>query len=227
MTPEAKTVRTTTGRGARRRSQTRSRLLLAARDLMARKGIGATSIQDITETADVGFGSFYNHFDSKEAIADAVMKEAVESFGDAVDRLAEVIEDPAEIVAASVRHAVTRAAADPAWGWFLVRTALARGGGLRGGLGSRMARDIRIGVKARRFTLEDPQAAALGAGGAVLAIIASRLQGELGGDAPVRAATLVLKILGIPAKEASRLARRPLPAIAPADGQIAPRRPHV
>ena len=64
---------TAPGRGARRRLETRARLVRAARDLMARKGVGATSIQEITDAADVGFGSFYNHFDSKETIAAAVM----------------------------------------------------------------------------------------------------------------------------------------------------------
>src|SRR5438093_13461451 len=104
-------------RGARRRLETRARLVRAARELMARKGIGSTSIQEITDTADVGFGSFYNHFDSKEAIAAAVMEEAIESFGAAADRLADTIEDPAEVPAASVRHAVLRAASDEAWAW--------------------------------------------------------------------------------------------------------------
>jgi len=202
------------GRGARRRLETRSRLVRAARELMARKGIGATSIQEITDTADVGFGSFYNHFTSKEAIAEAVMEEAVESFGDAADQLAKTIDDPAEVLAASVRHAVTRASADEAWGWFLVRTALARGGGLRRGLGKRLARDIGIGVRRHRFKMDDPLATTTAAGGAILAMIAGRLQGELAADAPERAATVVLKLLGVPAREAGQIAHRPLPPIA-------------
>src|SRR6516162_7651027 len=135
-------------RAARRRQETRARLVGAARQLMARKGVDATSIQEITDTADVGFGSFYNHFASKEAIADAVMDDALESFGAAADRIADVVRDPAEVLAASVRHAVHRAAADDAWGWFLVRTGLTRGDALQRGLGQRLARDIRIGVDA-------------------------------------------------------------------------------
>jgi AcrR family transcriptional regulator len=186
----------------------------AARDLMARKGIGATSIQEITDTADVGFGSFYNHFPSKEAIADAVMEQAIESFGDAADRLAETIDDPAEVLAASVRHAVMRAASDEAWAWFLIRTALARGDSLRRGLGRRLARDVRTGVAAGRFKVEDPIVTMLAAGGAILAVIAGRLHGEIGRDAPERAAAVVLKLLGVPAREARHIANRPLPAIA-------------
>src|SRR5262245_39258828 len=202
------------GRGERRRLETRTRLVWAARELMARKGIGATSIQEITDTADVGFGSFYNHFASKEAIAEAVMEDAIESFGDAADQLARTIDDPAEVLAASVRHVVARAAADEAWGWFLVRTALARGRGLRRGLGKRLARDIAIGVRRRRFRMEDPLATTMAAGGTILAMIAARLQGEIAADAPERAATVVLKLLGLPPKEASQIAHRPLPAIA-------------
>ena len=218
--------RGTAGRVARRRPETRARLVRAAPDLMARKGVGATSIQEITEAADVGFCSFYNHFDSKETIAAAVMVEAIESFGAAADRLTEVLEDPAEILAASVRHAVARAAADEAWGWFLVRTALTRTGGLRGGLGARLARDIRIGLERGRFEANDPLAAMLAAGGAILAIIAGRLQGDIDKDAPERAATVVLKLVGLRAKEAATIARRPLPAIvAPQDAATGERDP--
>jgi AcrR family transcriptional regulator len=55
-------------RHARRREHTRARLLRAARTLFARQGIDKTRINEITEEADVGFGSFYNHFESKAAI---------------------------------------------------------------------------------------------------------------------------------------------------------------
>ena len=203
------------GRGARRREETRARLVSAAREVMARKGIGSTSIQEITDTADVGFGSFYNHFASKEAIADAVMEEALERFGAAADRLVEVLDDPAEVLAASVRHAVRTAATDEAWGWFLVRTVLARAARLRSTLGQRLARDIQIGITKRRFATDDPIGTMVAAGGAILAIVAARLRGELGDDAPERAATAVLTLLGLSAHEARAIARRPLPAIAP------------
>ncbi len=205
----------TDGRGARRRLETRSRLVTAARELMARKGIGATSIQEITDTADVGFGSFYNHFPSKEAIADAVMDDALERFGAAADTLADTLDDPAEVLAASVRHAVMTAAADQAWGWFLVRTALTRANALHTTLGQRLARDVRIGVTKRRFTTDDPAAAMIAAGGVVLAITAARLHGQLGDDAPERAAASILMLLGLSPREARTVARRPLPPIAP------------
>ena len=50
-------------RGERRKRETRSRLLEAALRLMAEKGMEGVAINEITEAADVGFGSFYNHFE--------------------------------------------------------------------------------------------------------------------------------------------------------------------
>src|SRR6478735_3904550 len=60
-------------RASRRKHETRVRLLDAAFRLMAERGMEAVAINEITETADVGFGSFYNHFESKEAIYAAVI----------------------------------------------------------------------------------------------------------------------------------------------------------
>src|SRR6188472_3448151 len=74
-------------RRARRREHTRASLVQAARTLFARQGVDNTRINEITDAADVGFGSFYNHFESKEAIHAAVFTAVFNAFGDALDRL--------------------------------------------------------------------------------------------------------------------------------------------
>ena len=48
----------------RRKARTRSALIAAAREMLASRDPAEVTIQEITEAADVGFGSFYNHFDS-------------------------------------------------------------------------------------------------------------------------------------------------------------------
>ena len=53
----------------RRKARTRQALIDAAVRLIAEGRGDRASIQEITEEADIGFGSFYNHFDSKEALA--------------------------------------------------------------------------------------------------------------------------------------------------------------
>lgn len=55
----------TEGRASRRASKTRQRLLDAALYIFNTKGIEGCSIEDITESADVGKGTFYRHFMDK------------------------------------------------------------------------------------------------------------------------------------------------------------------
>jgi AcrR family transcriptional regulator len=57
-----------TGRRQRRSAETRERLFRAALDLFANKGFLETTVEDITEAADVGKGTFFNYFPSKDHI---------------------------------------------------------------------------------------------------------------------------------------------------------------
>jgi AcrR family transcriptional regulator len=56
------------GRRERRSAETREGLFRAALDLFARKGFAETTVEDITEAADVGKGTFFNYFPSKDHI---------------------------------------------------------------------------------------------------------------------------------------------------------------
>jgi len=58
----------TTGRRQRRSSQIRERLFRAALDLFAENGFADTTVEDITNAADVGKGTFFNYFPSKDHI---------------------------------------------------------------------------------------------------------------------------------------------------------------
>ena len=50
---------------AQRREQTREHLLEAARKIFVKKGLAATSVEDIAEAAGYTRGAFYSNFDSK------------------------------------------------------------------------------------------------------------------------------------------------------------------
>jgi AcrR family transcriptional regulator len=56
------------GRRERHRNETRERLYRAALDLFAERGFLRTTVEDITEAADVGKGTFFNYFPTKEHI---------------------------------------------------------------------------------------------------------------------------------------------------------------
>src|SRR5664279_700018 len=51
----------------------RERLLEAGVRIFSKSGFNGCSVQDITECAGVPKGSFYNHFDSKEALGAAAL----------------------------------------------------------------------------------------------------------------------------------------------------------
>jgi AcrR family transcriptional regulator len=197
-------------RHARRREETRTRLMQAARALFARQGVDNTRINEITEEADVGFGSFYNHFEGKEAIVEAVLAETIGAQGAEIGALTADIEDPAEVMSVAHRSFVRRARSDPDWAWLLVRLDVSHNV-LLAALGPHARRDLRNGVKAGRFTVPDELIALYDMGGALLAVMRAVLDQAAPEDADIHHAEGVLRLLGLPAHEAAEIAGRPLP----------------
>ena len=62
----------------KRAKRTRKKLKKAALDVFSKKGIDATTVEEITEKADVGKGTLYQHFEDKEKIAVILAEEAIE-----------------------------------------------------------------------------------------------------------------------------------------------------
>lgn len=66
----------------RRKERTRKVLMDVALGLFYEKGIYWTKIEDITEEADVGKGTFYQYFETKESLIRALLEEGLaESLG--------------------------------------------------------------------------------------------------------------------------------------------------
>jgi AcrR family transcriptional regulator len=68
MTTTASLPSTSPSRRSRRSAELRERLFRAALDLFAKKGFAETTVEDITNAADVGKGTFFNYFPSKDHI---------------------------------------------------------------------------------------------------------------------------------------------------------------
>ncbi|MGE3511800.1 MAG: TetR/AcrR family transcriptional regulator [Vicinamibacterales bacterium] len=62
------------GRRERHRRETFERLVRAAREIMFSRGFNDITVQDITEAADVGKGTFFNYFRSKEHVVSRVFE---------------------------------------------------------------------------------------------------------------------------------------------------------
>ncbi|MFI9273136.1 TetR/AcrR family transcriptional regulator [Kitasatospora sp. NPDC052896] len=199
----------------RRRAETRQALVRAARQILAEAGDAGASIQAIAERADVGFGSFYNHFASKGELFDAAVTDALDEYGQAIDERLRGIDDPAELVAASFRLSAAMAESHPEIMQILRRRGLEQIHADHG-LAPRALRDLERGVALGSFTLADPAIALAALAGSLLALVELRLSKPGAGDdrAAEEMAELVLRMLGVPMDEAAEVVRRPLPPLA-------------
>src|ERR1700751_2165506 len=70
LSGSARKIRKTAGasRRVRHSAELRERLFRAALALFGKKGYAQTTVEDITEAADVGKGTFFNYFPTKEHI---------------------------------------------------------------------------------------------------------------------------------------------------------------
>jgi len=69
MVKQANTIENQSeGRRERRKEEMRSQIFQAAMRLFERKGVFDTTVEEITESADVAKGTFFNYFPTKEAI---------------------------------------------------------------------------------------------------------------------------------------------------------------
>lgn len=213
----------------RRRQQTRDKLLGAALSLFVARGVEGVSINEITQAADLGFGTFYNYFDSKEAVHAALLDTLFGRLARLFDLVLAQETDIAAIVSHSIRYVILYAAEEPLWAHLLIQ-ASANGELLNQHLGQHLFRDIVKGRASGRFSAADPLVTFFSVGGTVLTAISAILLGEaeiekrLGAmvTQPLtlaqigeRTAQAALLLLGVPAAEAAEIATTKLPPLAP------------
>jgi AcrR family transcriptional regulator len=196
----------------RRKARTRQALIDAAVRLIAEGRGDRASIAEITDEADIGFGSFYNHFDSKEQLFQTTSGEVLERWGQMIDRASAGITDPAERHAVGLRISGRLRWTHPDIAGFLT------GAGLDAldspnGLAPRALRDIQAGQAAGRFTVPDAEIALSAVAGGLLGLLrmCQRHPERVTEASADQLAEAVLRMLGAPAGEAARLAALPLP----------------
>jgi AcrR family transcriptional regulator len=75
---KTKPAKTKINRSKKRAFRTRKKLKEAALDVFSEKSVDAATVEEITEKADVGKGTLYQHFEDKEQIVVTLVEEAVE-----------------------------------------------------------------------------------------------------------------------------------------------------
>jgi AcrR family transcriptional regulator len=197
-------------RSERRREDTRRRLMKATYEIIAKRGLEGLVIQDITEAADVGYGSFYNHFSSKEAVVDAVIDAALARGAALHDSVAAQMLDRVETFAMELRSCLELSRSDTVWGWFIIRTMLS-GHQIRLATAERLERSIEGGIEAGVFVAEDAEMARHMVGGLLLLGTLKIVNGEAGADYTERLVETALRSLGVPADTARAALALPLP----------------
>ena len=85
----------------RRRERTRQELLTAAKTVLAEKGYHNTKIADIAAAADIGVGTFYLYYPTKDALFLELVEETARSLKEEIDQARAQVEDVAEKIHAA------------------------------------------------------------------------------------------------------------------------------
>ncbi len=186
-------------------------MIVAAQGFLA-EGKASVSVQEITARADVGTGSFYNHFASKDELFDAAVMAAIDGHADLMDGFTVGIEDPAEVFTQSFRLTGRLNRRFPEMSRVLVN----RGASMMSGdvgLLPRARRDVEAAVAAGRFVAPDIDVALTVVSGATLSLAVLLHEQPDRDDAAVTDAVTahVLRALGVAENEIETLTPLPLP----------------
>lgn len=194
---------------ARRRAKTRTRLLESALLVFAQKGPHAV-IDDVIVQAGMARGSFYNYFRTNGELLGEVASEINNELVRAIDPVVQRSDDPAERIACGARlllHVVMRF---PLFGSFMARLPFPTANSSLLGLRF-MARDVALGIAARRFRDISQRVASDLVIGVVLSAAYAVAREPQDGSYPDASVRALLRALGMSRREAARLAALPLP----------------
>jgi AcrR family transcriptional regulator len=195
----------------RRKARTRAALIKAAQSFIAAGRLNVP-VLEITQAADVGMGSFYNHFETKEELFAAAVEDVLDQHGALLDRLTEGIDDSAVVFAQSFRLTGRLHRREPELSKVLLQHGLQLISA-ETGLGPRARRDIEAATRVGRFKVADVDLALSIAAGSALAL------GQLLHEQPARddaesadsVTEALLRTFGLTPREARRICSLPLP----------------
>ncbi|WP_005031421.1 TetR/AcrR family transcriptional regulator [Holophaga foetida] len=207
-------------RVSRRRLQTRKRLLKAAYEVMSTQGVDGATIQEVTERADIGFGTFYSYFKSKDELAAQVLDCLINDLGRRNDLATRAWKgsDPARVQAFAARLTVREALSQPMWQWWAKRPDL---------LADRMqesfkpfgVRDIILATRAGVYRVDENDAESVWS--QMVWMMVGGLRDVIVGKQPPTherlIAELLMRVLGVSTEVAHEITTAPLPEYPPAD----------
>lgn len=141
-------------RHERRRRLNHEKLLSAAVGVVGEKGFDLATMSEIADRADVGLGTVYYYFKSKEELFIAAMELVMDHLGRRIRRVTDTLTDPGQAYAFGCRTVMQVASRDPRWRWLLKRTDVFADTMIR--VFGRYGRDdMRQAIKAGRYKVEN------------------------------------------------------------------------
>lgn len=199
-------------RSDRRKRRNREALLAAGHQVMASKGIDAATMGEIAELADVGAGTVYNYFASKDELAMCVMERVMDLLAQRIEAVTNTFDDPGQVYAFGIRNVMKAATTDHRWRWLLRRSEVIADAMYRV-MGPYAIRDVRNAVAAGRYRTEDPELAWRMATHAIVGFSLAVCDRKIHIDKMNDAVVNLLGMLGVPPEEAWEIALRPCPEL--------------
>ena len=191
---------------AERRARTRQRLLEAAMQVFADKGIEGSQIDDVMKAAQVSRGGFYGHFRAMPELLTAVITELGNQIMAAIEQRVVTIADPAQRIASGLLLYLNCVRAFPQYARF-VAAAGANVVGRRSLVFIVLPPHVREGNTKGQLSVQDVGAAVDLVAGAMLAAVMRLAQGAATPAYDANIVAGILLSLGVPRARAHKLSR--------------------
>lgn len=124
MKPDDEEARVAPSRTSRRTRDTRRKLVEAGVVLLRRADYAAVPVAEITQLADVGLGTFYNHFAGKDALFDEAVQSVLDAQTERMAALGRADDSPVTTAAIAMHVVLGLADSDPAVAVVVARNGL-------------------------------------------------------------------------------------------------------
>lgn len=179
---------------------------------MSEKGVDAATMLEIAERADMGAGTVYNYFNSKEDLAIAVLEEMMHGLAVRIEEATQSFEDPAQVYAFGIRTVIETATSDVRWKQLLNRSEVIADALFRR-IGPFAIRDLRRAADAGRFKIPNAELLWRLTSHAIVGISLAITNDEIPADSVDQVVVRLLCMTGISVDSAIELSQRPRPTL--------------
>ncbi len=196
----------------RKRRRNRQVLIEAAYEVISSQGIDSTTMQKISEVADVGLGTIYNYFDSKEDLVMQVMALVMDHMAQRILKVTDTFSDSAQVCAYGYWSLMDQTMTDPRWHWLINRPDVFADA-MYNCFGPYAITDMKNGVAEGRYIVDNPELVWRQTVWAIVGVIIAVDQKEFPISCLEDAIVNLLYLLGVDRVEAREIAQRPRPKL--------------